>query len=310
MLIRMIPFVFVVLWATGFIGARYGLQYAEPATLLSIRMVANVLLFIGLIIVLKRSIPKGWAFVHSLVVGMLIHGFYLGGTFTAISLGMPAALSSLLVGIQPILAAVLLLSWGCERFQMRQWVGLVLGFIGIALVLGGDIEWQSKEHQWIAVGFSLFSLLGITLGTLYQKRFCQGVDVVGSAMLQYVAAGVLFIPVALNFETMQVMWTTEFVLTLIWLVVVLSGAAVLLLLYMVEHGAASSVASVFYLVPPTAAVQAWLMFGESFDWVGIVGFLLAAIAVYLVVKKPTNKLDEKVDTNTYVAKREAPSTTG
>ncbi|MGF1718575.1 DMT family transporter [Vibrio kyushuensis] len=287
MLLRMIPFIFVVLWASGFVGARYGLQYAEPATLLSIRMIGNVMLFIILIVVLKRSVPKGRLFFHSLVVGMLIHGFYLGGTYMAISLGMPAALSSLLVGIQPILTAVLLLSWGNEKFKLSQWIGLGLGFVGIALVLGGNIDWQSKQHQWLAVGICMFSLFGITLGTLYQKRFCRGVDMVGSAMVQYVSAAALFIPCAYFFETRQVIWTTELALTLVWLVVVLSCVAVLLLLYMVEHGASSSVASVFYLVPPTTALQAWFMFEESFDWQGGLGFILAAIAVYLVIKKPS-----------------------
>ncbi|OEF05385.1 DMT family transporter [Vibrio genomosp. F10] len=287
MLIRMIPFVFVMLWASGFVGARFGLQYAEPATLLSIRMVANVVLFLLLIAVLKRSIPKGRALLHCLVVGILIHGFYLGGVFMAISLGMPAALSSLLVGIQPILTAVLLLTWGSEKFTLSQWLGLGLGFIGISLVLVGNIEWQSKQYQWLAISITLCSLFGMTLGTLYQKKFCQKVDMVGAAMLQYVAAAGLFIPYAFMFETRQVEWTSEFILTLLWLVVVLSCFAVLLLLYMVKNGAASSVASVFYLVPPTTALQAWLMFGESFDWLGGMGFVFASVAVYLVVKKPT-----------------------
>ncbi|MCK6264413.1 DMT family transporter [Vibrio sp. ZSDE26] len=287
MLIRMIPFVFVVLWASGFVGARYGLQYAEPATLLSIRMIGNVALFMLLIVLLKRSIPRGRMLFHSGVVGVLIHGFYLGGTYWAISLGMPAALSSLLVGIQPILTAVLLIVWANEKFKASQWLGLGLGFIGIALVLGGNIEWQSKAHQWQAVAICISSLFGITLGTLYQKRFCKGADMIGSAMVQYLAAAMLFMPSAFMFETMQVNWTPEFIFTLVWLVGVLSCVAVLLLLYMVEHGASSSVASVFYLVPPTTAIQAWLMFGESFDWLGGVGFAFAAIAVYLVVKQPS-----------------------
>lgn len=128
--------------------------------------------------------------------------------------------------------------------------------------------------------------MGITCGTLYQKRFCQGTDMVGGAMVQYLASAALFLPFAMRYETMQVNWTVEFTLTLIWLVVVLSCVAILLLLYMVEHGASSSVASVFYLVPPTTAIQAWLIFGESFDIYGAMGFALSAAAVYLVVRKP------------------------
>lgn len=293
MLIKFIPFVFVILWSSGFVGARFGLQYAESATLLSLRMVANVVLFILLIVFLKRKVPKGAALFHSCVVGILIHGFYLGGTYLAIDMGMPAGLSALLVGLQPILTAVMIVTFTVERFNWSQWLGLVLGFSGISLVLMGNIEWQSDAHKTEAVLLCFLALIGITFGTLYQKRFCKGVDMVGSAMVQYFAAALLFLPYAMSFETMQVDWTLEFTLTMVWLVVVLSCVAILLLLYMVEHGAASSVASVFYLVPPTTAIQAWLMFGESFDFYGALGFALAAVAVYLVVKKPKLSLGIK-----------------
>lgn len=293
MLIKFIPFVFVILWSSGFVGARFGLQYAEPATLLSLRMIANVLLFVLLLAMLKRKMPRGSAFFHSCVVGILIHGFYLGGTYLAIDMGMPAGLSALLVGLQPILTAIMIVTFTVERFNWAQWLGLVLGFSGISLVLMGNIEWQSDAHKTEAVLLCVLALVGITFGTLYQKRFCQGVDMVGSAMVQYFASAILFVPYAMSFETMQVNWTVEFSLTMVWLVVVLSCVAILLLLYMVEHGATSSVASVFYLVPPTTAIQAWLMFGESFDFYGALGFALAAIAVYLVVKKPNLSLGLK-----------------
>lgn len=286
MWIKAIPFVFVVLWASGFVGARFGLQYAEPATLLTIRMIANVALFVLLIGFLRRRVPTGKAFLHSCVVGFLIHGCYLGGTYAAIGLGMPAGLSSLLVGIQPIATAVLLVAVSKQRFKLSQWIGLLLGLMGIFLVLMGKMEWQSEAHKLEAVLMCMMALVGITVGTLYQKRYCHHVDMVGSAMVQYLAAAALFLPYAFHFETMQVNWTAEFILTLLWLVVVLSCVAILLLLYMVKHGASSSVASVFYLVPPTTALQAWVLFGESFDFVGFIGFTLAAMAVYLVVKKP------------------------
>ncbi|HFQ4803330.1 TPA: DMT family transporter [Vibrio vulnificus] len=286
MLLRSIPFLFVLLWASGFVGARLGLQYAEPATLLAIRMLANITLFLLLIVLLRRRVPTGAAFWHSCVVGLGIHGFYLGGTYWAISLGMPAGLSSLLVGIQPILTALILVVTVQERFRFSQWLGLALGLLGISLVLSGKMDWQTEAHKTLAITLCLIALVGITLGTLYQKRFCHGVDMVGGAMVQYLAATCLFLPFAWQFETMQVQWTTTFILTLVWLVVVLSCAAILLLLYMVKNGAASSVASVFYLVPPVTALQAWLMFGESFDAKAMVGFLLAAVAVYLVVRKP------------------------
>ncbi|WGY45458.1 MULTISPECIES: EamA family transporter [unclassified Vibrio] len=286
MLIKMIPFLFVILWASGFVGARFGLEYAEPMTFLSLRMVLNVVLFALLIMLLKRRIPTGRQFWHSCVSGLFIHGLYLGGTFQAIHWGIPAGLASLLVGSQPIFTALILLLMGSERLNLAQWLGLALGFAGISCVLMGNIEWQSDAHKWAAIGMCVVSLIGITVGTLYQKKFCQGVDLLGGALVQYVAAVALLLPAAMQFETMQVEWTPTFIMTLGWLVVVLSCIAILLLLYMVEHGASSSVASVFYLVPPTTAIQAWICFGESFDRLGALGFVLAAVAVYLVVKKP------------------------
>ncbi|KJG05142.1 EamA/RhaT family transporter [Photobacterium kishitanii] len=286
MLIKAIPFVFVILWASGFVGARFGLQYAEPATLLSIRMALNILLFLIIAGLLHRRIPTGKDFWHSCIAGLLIHGFYLGGSYFAISLGMPAGLSSLLVGIQPILTAIILLSLTQEQFKPSQWLGLLLGFIGITMVLMGKMEWQSELHKTSAFCFCLSALFGITLGTLYQKKYCQQIDMIGGATIQYLAALTLFLPIALKFETMKVLWTTEFILSLAWLVICLSCIALLLLLYMVNKNASSSVASMFYLVPPITAIQAWLIFGESFSWIGIVGFVLAASAVYLVAKKP------------------------
>ncbi|PSX01840.1 DMT family transporter [Photobacterium angustum] len=290
MLTKAIPFVFVVLWASGFIGARLGLNYAEPATLLSIRMALNILLFLIISVVLNKRIPKGMNFFHSFISGLLIHGFYLGGSYYAISQGMPAGLSSLLVGFQPILTAIILLFSTQEKFRLSQWIGLIIGFIGIAMVLMGKIEWQSELHKTSAFFFSFCALIGITVGTLYQKKYCQKIDMIGGASVQYLAALTLFFPVAFNFETMEVQWTTEFILTLAWLVVCLSCIALLLLLYMVNKSASSSVASLFYLVPPVTAIQAWLMFGESLDWKGVIGFLLAACAVYLVTKKPDFQL--------------------
>ena len=159
MLIKMIPFVFVILWSSGFVGARLGVEYAEPATLLSLRMVANVALFLVLIAILKRRIPRGRAFFHACVVGILIHGFYLGGTYLAIDMGMPAGLSSLLVGLQPILTALIMISCTSQRFNFAQWLGLALGFAGISLVLMGNIEWQSDDQKGLAT--LLLSLIHI-----------------------------------------------------------------------------------------------------------------------------------------------------
>lgn len=292
MLVRAIPFIFVILWASGFVGGRLGLQYAEPATLLLIRVASNAVLFFFITLMLRRHFPRGKLLLHNVVVGALIQCFYLGGTYFAIDLGMPAGLSSLLVGSQPILTALLLVLFASERFRPSQWLGLALGFIGISLVLMGNMTWQSEQHKWLAVGWCVIALLGITIGTLYQKKWCGGSDMFGGAAAQYLVASALFLPYAMRYETMQVEWTPIFIFTVFWLVVVLSGIAMVLLLYMVKHGAASSVASVFYLVPPVTAIQAWLVFDESFDVYGLLGFVFSACAVYLVVRKPRSEPED------------------
>ena len=287
MLTRIAPFLFVLLWSSGFIGARFGLSYAEPGTFLAIRMIANIAVFVLLIALIKAVLPKGKEKLHSMISGLLIHGFYLGGTYQAISAGMPAGLCALLVGLQPILTAVIMSFNGTAKLKVSQWAGLFIGFAGISLVLRGNMEWQQTGQEVFAYVCTILALLGITVGTLYQKKYCQSTDMVGGTLYQYLASAVLFILIATTTETMQVEWTQTFSLTLAWLVFVLSLVAVLLLMYMVKHGESSKVASTFYLVPPVTAVQAWLAFDETFNLYGLVGFILAAIAVYLVTRKPT-----------------------
>ena len=286
MLTKYVPFIFVALLSTGFIGAQYGLQFAEPATFLLLRMIANIIIFIALLFIFKSHLPRGKEAIHSLIAGVLIHGFYLGGTYQAISLGMSAGLCALLVGIQPILTAVLLVNFGKQRLLPLQWVGLFLGLLGITLVLQGNMEWQDTSNQYTAYLFAFIALIGITFGTLYQKKYCQNSDLIGSMVWQYSAASLVFLPVALLNETMVVTWNAQFIFGLMWLVLVVSVAAILLLLYMIKQGDSSSVASTFYLIPPMTAFQAWIIFGEHFDTQGAVGFALAAIAVYLVIRKP------------------------
>ncbi|WP_330959738.1 DMT family transporter [Photobacterium sp. 53610] len=286
---RLIPFIFVLLWSTGFIGARFGLPYAEPATFLFVRMLANIAIFAVLALFLKSSLPTGKARFHCFMTGMLIHGLYLGGTYYGIYLGMPAGLCALLVGLQPVLTAIILMLLGQERLVLSQWLGLCLGILGISLVLQGNMSWQQDSHQLAAYACAGLALLGITLGTLYQKRYCSQVDLVGGSLYQYMMAAMVFAPVMLTAETMQIEWNLTFSLTLAWLVLGVSVTAVWLLLYMVKHGEASKVASTFYLVPPVTALEAWLVFNETFDAFSALGFLLAAMAVYLVMRKPKSK---------------------
>ena len=266
MLTKYVPFIFVALWSSGFIGAQYGLQFAEPATFLLIRMLANIGVFIILLLIFKSQLPTGKDVIHSLIAGILIHGFYLGGTYQAISLGMSSGLCALLVGVQPILTAVLLVNFGKQRLLPLQWLGLFVGLVGITLVLQGNIEWRDTSNKYAAYSFAFIALIG-------------------SMVWQYCAAAFVFLPVALLNETMAVTWNAEFIFGVMWLVLVVSVSAILLLLYMIKKGDSSSVASTFYLIPPMTAFQAWIIFGEHFDTQGAVGFTLAAIAVYLVIDR-------------------------
>ena len=286
MLDRTAPILFVLLWSTGFIGAKYGLPYAEPMTLLSVRMALNVAVFLVIAKVLGVRWPQGVEILHAMVAGLLIHGIYLGGVFYAISKGFPAGLSALIVGLQPIVTALMAGVLFGERLRWLQWAGLALGFIGVLLVLSGRFSLPGNmEVMQTGVIVSIGSLLGITLGTLYQKRYCAGFNLVGSSIWQYVGAAVFYLPFALVMEEMTILWTPVFILTMAWLVLGLSVVAVLLLMHLIRKGEASKVASLFYLVPPTVALETYILFDETLDVPGILGMVLVAFAVWLVIRQ-------------------------
>ena len=277
------PAVFVFLWSTGFIGAKYGLPYAEPATFLVLRFALVVALMLPLALALRASWPATPAQVgHIAVAGMLLHGGYLGGVFTAIHQGMSAGLAALVVGTQPILTALAAAPLLGERVTGRQWVGLGLGFGGVALVLGQRATLAGLTGFGAAM--IVVALLSITLGTLYQKRHCGAFDLRTGSVIQFVAAGCVLGPFALAFEHAPVRWTVEFVGALAWLVLVLSIGAISLLALLIRRGAATKVASLFYLVPPLTAGIAYVLFGERLGALGIAGFALAVIGVALVVR--------------------------
>lgn len=282
------PLLFVVLWSTGFIGAKFGLPYAEPFTFLFIRFALTLALLIPLAHWLSGEWPRGarlWG--HIAVSGLLVHGAYLGGVFYGIYLGMPAGLASLLVGLQPLLTAGLAGPLLGERLGGRQWLGLVLGLVGVVLVLGGKLDPGEALFQGFGAGALLailVALLGISGGTLYQKRHCTGMPLLSGTVVQYLAAGVVLGLGALLFEERSVTWTPTFALTLGWLVLVLSISAILLLMALIKRGEASRVASLFYLVPPVTALQAWWLFGEALPPISLAGMAVAIAGVVLVVK--------------------------
>jgi len=285
------PGIFVLLWSTGFIGAKFGLPYAEPFTFLFIRFVLTLMLLIPLTWLMRISWPSSprlWK--HIAVSGLLVHGTYLGGVFYGIYLGMPAGLTALLVGLQPLLTAACAGPLLGERLTKQQWLGLLLGLIGISLVLGSKLELGSTLFSGFGAGALISvmaALAGISLGTLYQKRYCTSMPLLSGAVIQYIAAGVLLGFGALLFESREVEWSMTFILTLGWLVLILSIAAILLLMALIKKGEASRVASLFYLVPPVTALQAWWLFDERLPLLGLAGMVIAIIGVVMVVRPST-----------------------
>ena len=279
---RAAPAIFVVLWSTGFIATKYALTGAEPLTYLAIRMVIVVGLMAGIAAVARPNWPNRMGVVHSIVAGLLVHGFYLGGTAVAIAHSIPAGLSALIPGLQPILTSTIANRWLGERVTPLQWGGLVIGLAGVALVLHNRPITGDAGFGWIATGVSLLS---ITLGTLYQRRYCNRIDWRAGNLVQYAGVAVFFALGALLFEDNAVRWTGEFVAALAWLALVLSIGSIGLLYWLIRHSAATAVASLFYLVPAVTAVMAFALFGERLDALAIFGMAACAAAVLLVNRR-------------------------
>ncbi len=278
--LRTAPLVFVFLWSTGFVVSKLGMPYTEPLTFLMWRMFFVVVILIAIIAVLRPAWPTPIQAAHSAATGILIHGFYLGGVFVAISQGVPAGISALIPGLQPILTSTIASRFLGEKVTPLQWFGLVLGLVGVGLVLHDrTLIGSGTTLGWIA---SVVSLLGITLGTIYQKRYGGPIDWRTGNLFQFAACLVLFAIGAFVFETRQVVWSPVFIVSMFWLVVVMSVLTVALMYWLIRRIPASRVASLFYLVPATTALMAWLLFDERLDALSIAGVLICAVAVFIV----------------------------
>jgi drug/metabolite transporter (DMT)-like permease len=280
------PWVFVALWSTGFIGAKFGLPYAEPLTFLLIRYVLLVMILLPVALLGRITWPSWRLAGHIAVAGVLVHGIYLGGVFLAIAHGLSAGLASLVVGLQPLLTAVVVGPLLGERVAMRQWFGLLLGLVGVGLVVGEKL-FLADSVGFSAVGIVLAagSLLGMSLGTVYQKRYCGGMELRSGTVIQYIASAVPTAIGAYFMETMQVTWSGEFIFALLWLVLVLSIGAISLLMVMIKRGAVARVASFFYMVPPVTALVAWALFDERLGLMALTGMAIAVGGVALVVRR-------------------------
>ena len=274
------PGLFVILWASGFIGAKLGLPYAQPLTFLFLRMFGAVLLLGTIVLIARPKWPNRDGILDSCAIGVFMHALYLGGVYISIANGLPAALSALIVGLQPLLTSTIANRLLGERVVARQWGGLLLGIAGVYLVVQDKATTGGATPlAWAA---SLVALLSITFGTIYQKRFGSGIDWRPGMLIQYATAGVLFALGAMAFETRIVHWTPEFLFALCWLVIVLSLGAIWLLYFLISRAAATRVVSLFYLTPPVTALMAWALFNERLAVGALIGMVFCVIGVFLV----------------------------
>ena len=281
--IRAMPALFVLIWSTGFIVARYGMPYAPPMKFLVVRYALSILCFLPWIILAHVAWPRTRVqWLHLAVTGVFMHALYLGGVWSAVKAGMGSGLSALIVGLQPVLTALWLSATG-GKIAARQWTGLVLGFVGLVLVVSRKFG-QGGEADWLNMSLAVGALFSITIGTLYQKRFVSACDVRSANAIQLGAALLVTLPL-IFLETESMRWNAELVGAMTWSVLVTLGGSSLLYL-LIQRGAATSVASLMYLVPPTTALLAWLLFAEPITAITIGGIALTAFGVSLVVRSP------------------------
>lgn len=279
--VKCAPATFVFLWSTGFVGARYGLPYAEPFTLTAIRFSIVTILLCLLIFVRRVQFSRSWRmWAHLAVSGILIHSCYIGGIFSAIDLGVDISVAALIAGGQPLLTAIIAVIFLGERLNLRQWSGFIVGFMGLFLVVFKSLDTDALPILGL-VG-CVVGLIGITAGTLYQKRFVVGIDLFSASAVQF---GFALLPCVLwsfALETREIEWNLTVILALLWLCFVLSLGAISILLFLIRMGAASRVSSLFYLVPPVTAVQGYWLFGERLGVAQIIGIAVAALGVALI----------------------------
>ena len=292
--VRAMPAVFVLIWSTGFIVARYGMPHAPPFSFLAMRYAFSIFCFSIWIYLAKVKWPQTRQEVlHLSITGILMHAGYLGGVWAAVKAGMGSGLSALIVGFQPVLTAIWLSSRGTtaeNKISQRQWMGLILGFLGLLLVVWRKLtQGSALDHvNLVNFSFALMALLSITLGTLYQKSFVKPCDVRSANTIQLMAALVVTMPLAF-LETETIQWNAELWGAMAWSVLGLTLGGSSLLYLLIQKGAAASVTSLMYLVPPCTAILAWMLFDEPITLVTLLGIALTAWGVSWVVRAPKVK---------------------
>ncbi len=295
MLKKLAPGLFVFLWSTGFIGVKYGIPYAPPFYFIAIRMaIASLLLFIA-ISFLRKSQPLTRSILWpSTLIGLTLHGAYLGGCFFAVSRGMPAGVAALIVSLQPVLVSLFAAKYLNEPLRARAVLGLILGLAGLFVVVIPRINMTGDNSiSLVAVAASVIGLLGGTSGTILQKKYGGAIPTLAGTSIQYAATALVLLVLALLFEEPNITWSPEFIGALTWLVLALSFGAILLLFFLLSHGSAASVSSLYYLVPAVTAIIAYFMFDEHISVISLIGTAITVVGVWLVVGKqketaPTN----------------------
>ena len=279
------PSLFVVLWSTGYISARLGLPYAEAGTFLMMRFALAALFMVALVVASRAPLPtsfREWA--HCAVVGALVHGLYLYGGFASIQEGLTPTTIAVVVGMQPVITAVLIAPILGEAVDIRQWGGFFLGTVGVVLVIVANFASIGFGSGAPAVFLSLICVLSISVGTLYQKRFCASVDLRSGTMIQLIVAAVMMWGISSWFETGHVEWTGTFVFALLWSVLVLSVGAYTLLWWLVRRKRATNVVSLFFLMPPVTAVFDWLLFDQRVSLITLMGIVIAVAGIVIVIR--------------------------
>ena len=273
---------FIFFWASGFVAAKYGLPYAEPFTLMTARFVVASAIMVPACFFLKTAWPGSSTAVHILIAGFGIQVVYLSGVYYGISLGVSTGVTALVVGLQPLLTGVLAGFVLNEKITRRNWVGLVFGFVGLALIVWDRVA-SPTDTLW-GLGALIVGLIGITAGTLYQKKYCGPFDIRTGVALQTVLSCIVMIAIAASFETMQIDWTADFVFAVLWSAIGLSVIASCLYYWLIQRGAAARVTSLIYLSPPTTALMGGAMFGEIMSWIALGGMAVAMAGVAMAVR--------------------------
>jgi drug/metabolite transporter (DMT)-like permease len=275
------PILFVLLWSTGFVGAKYGLPFADPFIFLSIRVLIAGLILFAVAAVMKLPIAIGASAIsRSSLIGFFLHACYLGGVFYSISKGLPAGVAAVVTSLQPVLVSLLAVKVLGEQLKAKQVVGLVLGLVGVVLVLGPSFEQDIPTSAVIGI---LVALIGSTSATLLQKKIGADVPLVSGTAYQYLASGFVLALAAIATGGTRITWSSQFIVAFVWLIAVLSVGAILLLLWLLNTGSAASVSSLFYLIPPATALEAFFLFGEKVNTQGFLGIGITALGVWLVI---------------------------